>query len=318
MDSEFAALVGLARLAPSVHNVQPARWRRDGDVIVIAADLAAALPASDPSGRDAGLSCGAAAEATVLAMGGAARVDDLWLADDRATWPGHRIAARIAGRAGGPAPGAALLARRFTHRGAFLPAGAEGWAPADAVIVADPAGRDWLARAQDRATARVLCDDGQRAELRRWLRLSPHHPRIGLDGMSAAALRMGPATALAAGLALGPLWPGLRALGLARALGGEAGKTRSAACIALFHRPHDESPVTSGRHYLRLWLEATGRGWAGWPMAALGDDRAESAAAAARFGIPRGRRLVQALRFGPPDAPPPPRARLPPERLVVG
>ncbi|MBM7515686.1 Acg family FMN-binding oxidoreductase [Nocardioides nitrophenolicus] len=53
-------LVSLACLAPSVHNTQPWRWRLDGGVLELSADLRRRLPAEDPLGRNLTLSCGAA------------------------------------------------------------------------------------------------------------------------------------------------------------------------------------------------------------------------------------------------------------------
>lgn len=62
-------LVAEARLAPSVHNIQPTRWRRDGDALLVLADEARRLPAADPLGHDVRLSHGAAIEGLSLALG---------------------------------------------------------------------------------------------------------------------------------------------------------------------------------------------------------------------------------------------------------
>ena len=67
-EPEFEAIVALANLAPSIHNAQPARWRLVGKTIEIGADRSIILPQADPTGRHIGLSCGAALEATVLAL----------------------------------------------------------------------------------------------------------------------------------------------------------------------------------------------------------------------------------------------------------
>ena len=53
-------LVGLATRAPSVHNTQPWRWRIDGDVIELYADMSRRLVVEDPLGRNLVISCGAA------------------------------------------------------------------------------------------------------------------------------------------------------------------------------------------------------------------------------------------------------------------
>ena len=46
----FRRLVAEAALAPSVHNVQPARWRQDGDAALLFEDPAVRLPAGDAQG----------------------------------------------------------------------------------------------------------------------------------------------------------------------------------------------------------------------------------------------------------------------------
>lgn len=66
--SQQRELVSQANLAPSVHNTQPARWSFAGDKIEILADPSTFLTIGDPSLRDAGLSCGAALEGTVIAL----------------------------------------------------------------------------------------------------------------------------------------------------------------------------------------------------------------------------------------------------------
>lgn len=53
-------LVELACMAPSVHNTQPWQWRYDGEVLTLLADEERQLTASDPSGRNLTISCGAA------------------------------------------------------------------------------------------------------------------------------------------------------------------------------------------------------------------------------------------------------------------
>ena len=64
------ALVTEAKLAPSVHNVQPARWRFEGDdALILFEDTTVRLPVGDPRGNDAGISLGAAAEGLRLAAG---------------------------------------------------------------------------------------------------------------------------------------------------------------------------------------------------------------------------------------------------------
>ncbi|MET7403927.1 nitroreductase, partial [Dactylosporangium sp. NPDC005572] len=64
----FVAAVGDAVWAPSIHNSQPWRFRyRDGAIDVLV-DPSRALPACDPAGRAARVSCGAAAFNLTLAL----------------------------------------------------------------------------------------------------------------------------------------------------------------------------------------------------------------------------------------------------------
>jgi nitroreductase len=67
----------LARLAPSIHNSQPWRWRLEPGAVRLYADLRRWLPVTDQDGRDLVLSCGAALHhlrVALAAFGIAARV----------------------------------------------------------------------------------------------------------------------------------------------------------------------------------------------------------------------------------------------------
>jgi hypothetical protein len=57
----------LARLAPSVHNSQPWRWRTTKHGLELRSDQRRRLMATDPSGRDLVISCGAALHTAVVA-----------------------------------------------------------------------------------------------------------------------------------------------------------------------------------------------------------------------------------------------------------
>ncbi|WP_377504704.1 hypothetical protein [Octadecabacter sp. R77987] len=315
-------VVTRASLAPSVHNTQPTRWMITDTGVDVYCDTRLILPHADPDGRGAALSCGAAIEAAVLALsanGIGADVKDLWhLGHDGAD---HlRLIARIDLTGKGAEDGLhSQLERRFTWRGLFddTPVALFGWTRPDAVLVTDEQGRAFLADINDRASLKIMQSRPFRRELRSWMRLRPDHPRAPHDGMSLAALRMTPAEGRGAGLALGPLWPLLHLLGRTKTLTAEAEATKSAALIALFHRPAGESPIESGRAYLRMCLEAASLGMAGWPMAAISDDPTTRADTCARFGIGADRRLVQAIRFGRAGGAAPPRARRPLSEVIL-
>ena len=313
-------VVRRANLAPSVHNVQPTRWRIRNDRLELAAELAVGLSVGDEGMQDAGLSCGAAVEATLLALGEegiSAKADDHWDRDDRSTWPGHRMAAVLSLQPGTADPLAVQLDRRFTWRAAFGDeAGSTLLGSDDAHMFSEPEDKAWIAELNDKSSLSIMTSGPFRRELLCWMRLSPGHPRYEFAGLSREALQMPTAIARAAGWALGPLWPVLHVLKLTKALTAEAKATRSASVIAAFHVPQKDSQVAAGRRYLRLCLRASEQGYAGWPMAALTDDPVAKAAVSARMGLVPDRRLVQVLRFGPPAGPPPPRARRPIEELL--
>jgi nitroreductase len=70
-------VLDLARLAPSIHNSQPWRWRVEPRTVRLHADLRRWLPVTDQDGRDLMLSCGAALHhlrVALAASGIAARV----------------------------------------------------------------------------------------------------------------------------------------------------------------------------------------------------------------------------------------------------
>ncbi|MCZ4259717.1 hypothetical protein O4G76_02525 [Limimaricola sp. G21655-S1] len=320
---QFREIVEEARSAPSALNTQPARWRRKGDTILIGCDPAATLPVSDPHGIAAGLACGAAAEATILALSArrmGAGFTDLWGRDDRETMPGLRLAARITLEAQtDPDPLGRQLPLRFSDRGPYEPGPVDlyGWTRRDAILVTDAGRRDWLADLHDRAAMAHLRDGAARRELLSWLRLSPRHPRKRHDGLDRATLRLSPRAAAEARLVLGPLWRPADMLGLTDRLVGETMQIRSSAVIALFHRPVADSPVTAGRAYLRLLLEASKLGLAGWPMGVLTSRHDAREEVARHVGIDPERRLMQVIRFGPPGTHPDQRARRPLEELIV-
>jgi hypothetical protein len=120
-----------------------------------------------------------------------------------------------------------------------------------------------------------------------------------------------------AGVVLGTgLFEAIDALGLGKVLTGEKSKTQSAAAIALFHRPREESPVESGRAFYRFWLNLTRLGFAAWPMAAVADHAQSAEICSRHFAIPAERRLINVLRAGFAGAILS-RARLPVQGIVV-
>lgn len=317
------SIVAAAMAAPSVHNVQPARWRIAGEVLVLLEDTSRRLKVGDPRGNDAAISLGAAAEGAAIAASGAGLVTQIERLDGPES-DGLRAAARLTFTPGAaPDPLLAVLETRASWRGRFLPptaqdrAAAQALAGEDRVIIADPAAIAEAAARYDRASYGIMRGPAFRAELRHWMRLRRSHPGWARDGLNAAAMQLSGIEAAGAGAVLGLLFRPLAALGLAPALLAEAKGFANAAAVVLFHRNAGEDPFDSGRAFHRLWLEVDAGGLGGNVLAALADDQTASASLCAAHGIGPERRLVSALRIGRRDGAPFPRARLPLAEVLV-
>jgi nitroreductase len=322
------ALVAEARLAPSVHNVQPSRWRVAGDRLLLLGDPSRAIPVADPAGRDWRLSHGAHLEGLSLALAArGARLADLQL--ETATRPASGGLVPIAACTVAADPAASPrepINSRMSWRGAFKPVDEATRADLahlaaereDCTLVTDRASIAEIAQLADRAALHFLRDDHHRAELLEWLRLSRSHPRYRLDGLNAEAMQLSPIEAWGAGLVLGPLFRPLDRIGLAAPLVRETVKTVSAAAIVLVHRPAGEDAFHSGRAFYRAWLAMERHGLKGCPMSVLADWDESRVALARRYAVPADRHIVSVFRIGRPDgAPSTLRARLPVEQLIV-
>lgn len=320
-------LASEAALAPSVHNVQPARWRFEGDGLLLFQDRTRRLAAGDPEGRDAAFSLGAAAEGMAIALSRhGLLLEDLGtqgLPPDE----GQFSPVRRFGLAGGGAldPLAGAVEQRQSYRGRFLSPTAGDRASARTLegegveVVAEPERIGSIARLCDDSGLAFLRDEGFRAELLYWMRLSRRSPRWSLDGLNAEAMAMSRLEAAGAKAVLGRrLFRLLDGLGLGRSLTSEASKIATAAAIAIVHHPVGADEFESGRAFYRLWLRISAAGFAAAVMASLADHRQVSAKLAADLDLPDGRRIRTALRIG--RAPPGSgyrRARLPPETALI-
>ncbi len=328
LDSDlFRDLIAEASLAPSVHNIQPTRWRlQSADKVLLLEDERRRVPVADPSGHDVRLSHGAALEGLSLACGRRGlRIARVELEEGRDGAAGLRPIARLTLAAEGTIdPLTAAAASRQSWRGRFLPVnGALQDALGKLAIVPDlrlvppgPAVTE-IAELADRAGFHFLCEDGHRRELLAWMRLSRSDLRYERDGLNAEAMAMGRIEARGAALLLGPLFPLLRRLGLAEPLTRERGKAASSA-IALFHRPEGEDPLETGRAFYRAWLAIAAQGLGACPVSVLADWPVSNAALVQRHPLPAGRRLVNVFRLGriPPGASVA-RARLPLAELIA-
>jgi len=313
-DDIFQNCVLRAGLAPTVHNSQPARWARDGNVVTLFCDTDVGVPVADPTGASAALSCGAVLEAMILALSAHSLAADVrYTEQDTRAGQGLVPLAHLTLKTGTEDGLHSQLEHRFTWRGAFVsePVQLFGWTRSDMRLILDQGSKDWIAPLNDRASLSILQNSQFRRELLSWMRLGLGDARTGLDGMDRTALRLNAGQARFLPKAFTRYWRLLNLLGQTKTLASDAAITASTPVIGLFHCDITENPVVSGRAYLRMWLEATSLGFAGWPMAALADHLDINEALCGRFGISQDRRFIQAIRFGKPTGNAPPRARRP-------
>lgn len=311
------ALAREAARAPSVHNIQPARWRftATGEVELFR-DVRRTLPVGDPTGHDLHVSLGAAWEGMAIAcsrhglvLGAPAHAPTRASTQDSVSaprLPDYAPVARATVRDGAMLdPLAPFVDARRSYRGRFIPPRTEArlalsaLAAPDALLVAGAADLSTIASFHDFATWHAESDAAYHAELWSWLRLSPLHPDWSRDGLNADCLALSRVERTAARLMLRPrVFSFLSRLGVARLLVRESAQVRSAAAVVLFAPERTLTPFETGRRFYRLWLEITGAGLYAAPMSALRDWRAMREAVERDFGIGPARILANAFRVG--------------------
>ncbi len=323
------ALVAEANIAPSVHNIQPTRFRfADDGAIAVLEDRKRRLPVADPSGADTWRSLGAASEGLSIALSARGFATNVVWMDvvEGAIAPRQVARVTIAGDAA-PDRLRAFVPQRATWRGAFAAKdaaatkGLDGLrATTDLQLVEGRSAIADIARLYDTTSLLTLRDTAYRAELRSWMRLGRLNRNWGRDGLNAHAMALSTFEAAGADVVLGKrMFPTLDRIGLAGPLIAEGAKVRSAAAIGLFHRSADEHDFEVGRRFYRLWLEITTAGLCLCPMSVLADTPATATQLKAQFGVDPARKLVNVFRIGirPAHARPPRRARLPAWDLLV-
>ncbi len=191
----ITALVARAARAPSVHNTQPWRFRPGPEWLELHVDHERDLPRTDPTGREAVVSCGAALFGLRLAIHEVGYRPAVRLLPNPAR-PGLLAQVRL----GLPAPATAderqlltSLTRRHTHRGAFstepIPDGLLAALRSDAVaehaaliMIDEPASYRQLAELVATADQAQRRDAAVRAEVRRWTRPPGSGGRDGVPG----------------------------------------------------------------------------------------------------------------------------------------
>ena len=300
-------LVAEAARAPSVHNVQPARWRFVSDEeLILFRELGRELPVGDPTGHDLKASLGAAMEGMSIALSrlglglGAMRVEG----DAQAPRCVPVLRATI--EAGGTVdPLAEFVAARRSYRGRFAAStDATGHAlralqADDAHIVTDKKAIEQVATLHERATWTFESRRAYHAELWSWLRLSPSDPRWNRDGLNADCLALSALERTAANVLLRPKpFSMLSAMRLARPIVSEAAQVRSATGVILFVPKKSLEPLDVGRRFYRLWLEIARAGLYAAPMSACADDPEVNALLRDDHMIPAERRIASVLRVG--------------------
>ncbi|MEI4272164.1 hypothetical protein TEK04_10555 [Klenkia sp. LSe6-5] len=194
--------LGAAQRAPSVHNTQPWRWRLAPDQVRLIADRSRSLPATDPTGRELRISCGAVLHhlVTVLrAVGQAAVVQrfpdpaDPWLL----------AALHMSPTAPGPddlALAAAVPTRRTDRRPYADWPVPQGWwhvltttaaVHGAQLLAVEPDARWAVGQLAEAAAAQLASVPGVAAETRAW----SGRPTGTSDGVPAALVPTGPDSA---------------------------------------------------------------------------------------------------------------------------
>lgn len=322
------ALAAEAARAPTVHNVQPARWRFGADgAVTLFRDAARELPVADPAGRDVRVSLGAAWEGMSLALSRhGLGLSDPAMLDGALIEGGLAIVAegRIA-KGAAEDPLASYVEARRSFRGRFDPVPAdvlrrlEGVGGEDARCVTDPAAIRAAAGLYDHAAWGFVGRPEYHAELHRWMRLSPSHPDWARDGLNADCMALSGVERAAASVLLRPRVFGvLRRLRLAKPVISESAQTRSASALLLFTPARSLSDFDVGRRFYRLWLEVAALDLAMVPMSALSDSPEARERLCREHGVPEGRRLANVLRVGRVPAGGAARSpRLPVDELLV-
>lgn len=326
--ADLIAWVDEARRAPSVHNIQPARWAlREPGTLELSADPSRTLPVADPSGHDVRISLGAAWEGMAIALSRRG----LTAGPPQFTGDLASSAAPVARcsieRGGDIDPLASHVSRRATYRGTFAATACEPLdalerqlAPFDVTVVRGRKHIQELAALADEASDGFLEQPGYWSETWAWLRMTPSHPGWPRDGLNADALALSGIERAAAQFLMAPAaFEWMRRFGLARARLSERPKTSSAGAMLLFTAALDEDPFITGRAFYRCWLEVTAAGLSLCPMSVLADSKRTNTHIRDVFRIREGRRLVNVLRVGAAPAGFPSRLtpRLPVEELIA-
>ncbi|MEO5814980.1 MAG: hypothetical protein ABIT20_06840 [Gemmatimonadaceae bacterium] len=308
--AEQSGAVLEASRAPSVRNIQPARWRfdDDGSSVILFRALNRTLPVADESGHDLQASLGAAFEGLAIALSTRGLSLGPPEPERRAVAAGCEPVVRAAiirPEDPEPDPMATWVGRRRSYRGVFPTAD-----PADirrlvALERSDARlilGTDRLAGLgvlHDAAAWSLESQPAFHAESWKWTRLVPSDPRYRRDGLTADCLALTGMKRLAASLALPPSRFAMMArVGMSQRVLSEAARIRSAGAGLVFCPRRTETSFDVGRRMYRLWLEITAVGFHVAMMSASANDADTRAALEEDCQVPPERRIANVFRVG--------------------
>lgn len=320
-------LVAEAQLAPSIHNIQPTRWRAlpDGRLALID-DISVRASCADPTGHDVRLSHGAALEGMSLALNRRGiTLADVKITEDQLSPQYVSLCTMTITTSAASDSLLPSVPQRMSWRGPFA-SSPDDDASLDQLVAA----RDDIICIRDRDVISSIADWAHQAdlsflrradfrrELLEWMRLSTGHPLYLQDGLNREALAMNAFEAIGAGVVLGQLFASLDRIGLLSPLVSDRAKTASAAGLVLFCRPRAEDPLISGRHFYRAWLEIDRAGLVACPISALADHPSFNEKLVKLGQVGDGMRLVSVFRAGRPAKSPSPRHfRLSVDQVIV-
>lgn len=303
-------VVAAANRAPSIHNVQPALWHFEGDIIELHADTSRRLPISDPTGHDDRISLGAAFEGMSLELTrrGASleilKLQPLDISDEPV-----RLIARAQVNYDGRLkdPLAEMIFHRACWRGVFQKASDKQKAQfkhvfekhKSVVLIDGKQIMSEISKMADYASFSFIKRKEYFHELRRWMRFSKHELGWGEDGLNARSMALSGVEQLLGKFFMMPrVFQISSFFGLGRLLISEASKIRSSTFVVIVVAPQQQDPFETGRAFYRLWLEMTAQGFSLCPMSALSDLTETNAALRTKFSIPSSHRIVNVLRVG--------------------
>ena len=319
-------IISAVSRAPSVHNVQPARFHFKDNNIFLIEDATRRIPFGDPNGRDTDFSLGIATEglAIELANHGFKLINKGKCTEDFGL--GNKFQTRMVFEITNGAKIdnlAQYVEKRYSHRGNFEKATDTDIKTLKTIendncaIITDKNDLKYVGKIYDNASLKLFRDDDFRAEILSWMRLSKSHPKWSVDGLNYEAMSMSGFEGFAAKFVLGPnTFNILDRLGLGGPLTAEAEKISNCAGVLLLHRPNSETPFESGRYFYRTWLKIIEKGFQAAIMAALADDKFCRETLCKLKNINPDRRIITSFRIGRGDKLIS-RARIKPEDLIL-